>query len=56
MLNMIKKAKDKEKNYCDFSEYIDECYVCKITGKPCELGFFPNKWECLLISRKKTRV
>ena len=36
----------KEKNYCVKAEYIDEVYICKITGKECELGFFPNSHEC----------
>ena len=35
-----------DKNYCMKAEYIDEVYICKITGKECELGFFPNSHEC----------
>lgn len=36
----------RERNYCVEAEYIDEAYICKITGKECELGFFPNSHEC----------
>jgi len=38
----------KERNYCSKAEYIDEDYICKITGKRCELGFFPNSHECYI--------
>ena len=31
---------------CDSAQYIDEKYICRITGKQCELGEIPNQWEC----------
>lgn len=36
----------RERNYCSKAEYIDEAYICRVTGKECELGFFPNSHEC----------
>lgn len=47
----------RERNYCSEAEYIDEVYICKVTGKECELGFFPNSHECytyVKTSMKKT--
>ena len=38
--------KTKERNYCEHAEYIDERYICKVSGEPCDLGFFPSRYEC----------
>ncbi len=46
----------KEKIYCEFTEYIDECYICRLQGMECDLKFFPNRYECLFYCKNKKKV
>ena len=46
----------RERNYCEYAEYIDETYICKQSGKDCYLGFFPNCWECNLYKQHKRGI
>lgn len=46
----------RERNYCEYAEYIDETYICKQSGKDCSLGFFPNCWECNLYKQHKRGI
>ena len=50
---IINRNKYYNKCACDEAEYIDEVFICHITGKECELGLIPIKNCCIVAQRDK---
>lgn len=46
----------KETKGCEYAEWIDNDYICEITGSLCQYSI-PNSYECLSIYEKyKTQL
>ena len=48
--------KSGEKIYCEYAEYIDECFICKLSGESCDLGLLPSRYECSRYCREGYRL
>ena len=38
---------------CPYGQYIDDQYVCKLSGQACKLGMHPNQYNCRVYSKYK---
>lgn len=52
---MSKRIKNDAGCYCEKAQYIDEYFVCMITGQSCIFKDNPNQYECYNIYNKYKR-
>lgn len=38
---------------CEQGQYIDDQYICQLSGHQCKLGMHPNKYDCMVYSKYK---
>ena len=41
------------KSMCELGQYIDDQYICKLSGHQCNLGMHPNRHDCRVYSKYK---